>query len=346
MATIRDVARESGVSVATVSYVLNNGPRPVKAQTRERVLAAIRRLDYHPNAMARGLGGRRMHTIGVAFGTIETTVVTNPYAGSVLQGILSASADADYNVTIFPKSWQSAEVSCGPFRDRRTDGVLVVAPLEGSDIVPTLAALRLPLVVVSSPSEIFGVPFVDVDNPKGAALAIRHLIELGHTRIAHLMGDPTHASVAARKAGFIKTLRDAHVALPPDYLLQGSYAYHRSREAAERLLALSPLPTAVFVGNDMMAFAMIEVARDHGIHVPRDLSVIGFDDVPHAGLVSPPLTTIRQPLPEIGAFATRLLLAQMDGDESPKINGTANVPLAHYLEPTLVVRGTTGPPPP
>jgi DNA-binding LacI/PurR family transcriptional regulator len=164
MATIYDVAKESGFSLATVSNVLNNGPRPVRAETRQRILATMQRLNYHPSAVARGLARQRTHTLGVLFGVVEpSAVVLNAYSAAVLQGILTAAADDGYNVTHYTAPWLDAERSLSSFRDRRSDGLVVVAPPTDSDLMPALAGLRLPLVAVSWPSERGDIPTVDGD---------------------------------------------------------------------------------------------------------------------------------------------------------------------------------------
>jgi LacI family transcriptional regulator len=344
MATIRDVARESGVSVATVSYVLNNGPRPVKAETRERVLAAMHRLDYHPNAMARGLVRRRLHTIGVLFGQIESAVVTNPYAATLLQGVLSAAADLDYNVTIFPKAWEDARRSTPPLRDRRTDGVLIVAPLSDSDMVPGVAALKIPLVVLSANCERYGVPYVDVDNICGGRLAAEYLLSLGHRRIAHIHGGDRHDSSPLRRQGFLDTLRAAGIATPPEHVVAADYSGHLVPESIQALVSLPPerRPTALFLGNDMMAMRALEVTRARGIRVPEEISLLGFDDIPLAEAVTPPLTTIRQPLVEIAQQATRLLIQQIE--RGGTLTPDDRVTLGHLMEPAVVQRATTAPP--
>jgi len=342
--TIRDVAKESGVSVATVSYVMNNGPRPVRPQTRQRVLDVMHRLHYHPNAMARGLVRRQMHTLGVLFGMIEPEIVTNPYAAAVLQGIFSAGASRSYNITLFTEPWRDAHHSAPAFRDRRTDGMIVVAPTLNSDMVSGLAALGLPLVVVSAPSLLPGVPSVDVDNKQGGRLAAQHLLTLGHTRIAHISGDLIHASVAARRDGFETVLAEAGICLPPEYQRVGSYAFEPNFTVVREMLSLPCPPTAIFAGSDQIAFAILEVARDKGISVPGQLSVIGFDDVAAAARVSPALTTIRQPLSALGGHATHLLVDQLEQEGNNRgivpANGRS---LALLEEPSLVIRETTAP---
>lgn len=336
MATITDVAKESGVSIATVSNVLNNGHKPVRAETRQRVLNAARRLNYHPNAMAQGLVRRRMNTLGIFFGVVDSVVVmTNPYASAILQGVLTAASATGYNLTFFTAPWRCAETSAVAFRDRRADGLLVIAPPTDSDILSGLSSLGLTLVTVSAPSEQYGIPSVDVDNSCGVRLAMAHLLGLGHRRIAHLTGNANMASVPPRREMFLATMAEAGAAVPPEYVLSCSYDAVTSYATTRRLLALPTPPTAIFAGNDAIAVTVLEAARDCGLSVPRDLSVIGFDDMPSSSMTRPALTTVRQPLLEIGEQAARLLVTRIE-DKSSELT-----PL--LLEPTLVVRESTGP---
>jgi DNA-binding LacI/PurR family transcriptional regulator len=336
MSTITDVAKHSGVSIATVSNVLNDGPKPVRAETRQRVLMAARHLNYHPNAMAQGLVRRRMNTLGVFFGVVDSMVVmTNPYASAILQGVLTAATATRYNLIFFTSPWRCAEDSAAAFRDRRADGLLVIAPPTDSDILSGLALLGLTLVTVSAPSEQYGIPSVDVDNALGVRLATEHLLGLGHRRIAHLTGNTNMASVPARREAFQTAMADAGCAVPPEYIQACSYDAATSYAATQRLLSLPEPPTAIFAGNDAMAMTAMEAAQDRGLSVPHDLSIIGFDDVPTAPMTRPALTTIRQPLLEIGEQAARLLASRIE-DQS-----TATSSL--LLKPALVVRGSTGP---
>lgn len=336
MATIRDVARVSGVSTATVSNVLNNTSRPVHPETRKRVMEAVRRLDYHPNVMARSLVGGRVQTIGVVCGVIEPEVITNPYAAMILRGILTEAARHEYNVTLRTARWRNARESASAFRDGRADGYIVVAPALDSDMVSGLAELGLPLVVVSSENAPAGVPCVDVDNYAGLRIATEYLINLGHTRIAHMSGDIHQPSVADRRAGFLDTMAAAGLSVPPEFLVTSWYIVSRSKEDARRLLTLPDRPTAIATGSDNIACGILEVARELGIAIPEELSVTGFDDIPSATLVTPQLTTVRQPLVKIGETAAARLLSIINGEE-----GIGN----YIAPPELVVRDSTAPPP-
>lgn len=337
MATIRDVARASGVSVATVSYVINNGPRPVREETRRVVLAAMEELEYHPNAMARALVSRRLNTLGVLFGRVEPAIVTNQYVTGVLEGVMSAAAERGFNVTLFTQRWKDAATSAMPLRDGRCDGVLAIAPPSDNDMVEGLAGLPLPVIVVSAAVDPgTGLPFVDVDNEQGVRLAVRHLVELGHRRIAHLAGEVSQPSAGERRRGYLAAMAEATLPVPADYLVTARYNLGAGYEPTLRLLHLPQPPTAIVAGNDALAISALEAARELGVSVPEQLSIVGFDDTPAASMVTPPMTTIRQPMARIGEWATRLLVDRIDGVPVDR--------LAHRARPELVVRGSTAAP--
>lgn len=339
LSTIYDVAKESGFSLATVSNVLNNGPRPVRPETRQRILATMRRLDYHPSAMARGLARRRTHTIGILFGVVEpSAVVLNAYSASVLQGVLTAAAAGGFNVTHYTNGWINAKQSLAEFRDRRSDGLLVVAPPTDSDLMPSLISLDLPLVAVSWLSDRGEVPSVDADDRFGTRLVVQHLLDLGHRRVSHLMGHGNLVSAVARRDVFLETMAGAGITPPPEYVLPGQYSEETGHDNARRLLSLPEPPTAIFAGNDEIAVGVMEAARELDIRIPDQLSLVGYDDRPLSALLTPRLTTVRQPFTRIGEHATRLLLQRIEGEEVP--------PITHLLTPELIVRDSTAPPPP
>ena len=340
MATIYDVAKRAGVGKSAASAVLSGSVSTARfsEDTRQRVQQAALDLGYRPNAVARGLARGRMYAIGVLFSDVEPQIVTNPYATGVLQGIMGAAARAGYNVLLFTRTSKDIHQSASFIGDRSTDGILVIAPYVDSPVIATLAALDIPIVAVSSRFEDHGVPSVDLDNALGARLAVDHLLKLGHTRIAHIMGDFDHADSITRRSAFEAALHDAGIAVEPAYIQVGHYKTTDAYDCTRALLTLPNPPTAIFCGNDEMAQGALDAARDMGISVPAQLSVVGFDDVPLASLLTPPLTTVHQPLEQIGELATRLLIARMAG--------VAGAPQTHCLQPELVVRGSTGPVPP
>lgn len=337
MATIRDVAKESGVSVTTVSFVLNNSPRPVSAETRRRVTEVARRMNYHPNAMARGLVQRKMNSLGVLFAQVESSIVTNKYATGILEGVFTEAVANGYDIHLYTRPWESAEVSAPRFRNKQTDGTMIIVPGIDSDMVTGLRQFGIPVVVVSSPTAIEGVSYVDIDNVQGARLAANHLLSLGHKRIAHVMGAPVQHSVFERRDAFLSSLEAAGIPMRREYLVGDSFVRDDVLRTARRLLSLPEPPTAIFASNDDIALHIVRLAQEMGINIPRDLSVIGFDDYLQAQHSTPPLTTIHHPLADIGRKATRLLLARIENE--------AMEDERCIFAPQLVVRGTTAPPP-
>ena len=337
MPTIKDIARACDVSTATVSYVIN-GKNTLLPETRERVLRTMREMNYHPSAVARGLAKKRMNTLGILFDNIGSEIaIWHPYTSGILQGVLAESARAGYNVTIFTELWQSAERSLPKLRDQRTDGIIIVAPPADTDILPSLRSAVSQIVTISSASAPFGMPSVDVDNAFGITLAVRHLRELGHTRLAFLSGEPNMYSAVVRLAAFRDAVLASGVCVLPEHIVTASYENAQiSYVQARHLLSLPNPPTAMAAGNDQIAMAILDAARDLGISVPSQLSVTGFDDIPDAARLQPPLTTIRQPLTEIGVAATQTLLRLLSGEPVP------TEPL--LIAPTLIVRASTAPP--
>ena len=343
--TIRDVAKASGVSAATVSFVLNNGPRPVNAQTRERVLATMRRLNYHPNAVARSLTRRNLHTIGVLFSGMNPRIVHNTYAAAVLDGLFAAASDAGYNLTLFTAKWENAADSARAYGDGRTDGVIVVNPLVGSDIVDGLADLGLPVLALSAPSHRPDVPYVDVDNREGMRLVAQHLVDLGHTRMVHVCGAAHHFHASERRDAFLTALRDLGIDTPPEYVL--TPASHEPFSALwtrlRGLLARPDGPTAVFAHNDHAALALLRLARESGVAIPEQFSLVGFDDVADAAVSDPPLTTVAQPYLEMGAVAVRLMVERIENGSAVSDAPGEAAPVFRAT-PHLIVRATTCPP--
>jgi DNA-binding LacI/PurR family transcriptional regulator len=336
--TIRDVARECGVSAMTVSAVLNNRHSKLSAETRERVLARIRSMNYQPSAAARALSRKRTDTIGVVFGIVgAATAMANPYTSGILQGILAEAAKFALDVNLVNRHWHSAEFSAASFKDERTDGLLLIAPSRDSDIVKGLAALERPLITVSGDAKLYGVPSVDTDDDKTGKYVVEHLTSLGHRRIAHITGNDDLTSTQRRLASFTAAMRAHGLQVPSDYVIHAAYSGEGARDAVAQLLGLQEPPTAIFCGNDNLAFETMTMLKEMGRSVPEDISVIGHDDVDAAALVTPPLTTVRQSLSKIGAMAAALLIKSIDrGHVSPT---------DHLIAPELVVRGSTGPAP-
>lgn len=334
MATIRDVARESGVSVATVSYVLNNGPRTVSPAARQRVTEAVARLNYHPNTVARSLVRRRTHCIGVLLGAVEPEVVTNNYYAGILSGVFAQARSSGYDLRILT----SHHVQPGEehqLRAQQLDGAIVLVPPIGNDIAVRLETVGVPSVVVGASVSADQPLTVDVDNTLGTRLALEHLLKLGHRRIAYLMGAPTQSSVHQRRCAYEAILEEWGIALQPKYLVGGDFDSAVAYAEIELCLSSPEPPTAVFAGNDDLAVQVLKAATLLGLRVPEDLSVVGYDDSLLGPYLSPPLTTVRQPMRRIGEAAVWKLIQRIES--SP-----FEVPVQLFT-PELVVRGSTGP---
>jgi LacI family transcriptional regulator len=326
--TLADVARLAGVSKMTVSNVLNEKPG-MTTTTRQRVLAAIAQSGYVVNTAARMLGGKRMNLIGVIAPRYSV-----PYVTELIQGASLAAEQAGMNVAVFTTS-ENASLE----RDRvallRTmaDGVLLILPSPGTHL---LFGPAVPVVMAGAA----GPCSVQCDNEQGGRLAAQHLLSLGHRRVAHIRGaqvGEAHAlEMQAREHGFRSVLQEAGVPLPGEYLLDGNSEEVGGERAAELLLALPRPPTAIFAANDSTAFGALRVAERLGVRVPRDLSVVGFDDVTSSALTTPALTTIQQPLQEMGAAAVQMLLDLGAGRRLPSPHLT--------FATTLIVRNSAAPP--
>jgi LacI family transcriptional regulator len=318
--THRDVARLAGVSTAVVSYVINNGPRAASPEARARVLNAIEELDYHPNAVARGFRAQRTHTIGfIARDYSPLDVFVSPFSAAVLTGLAVELKDNGYYLLVHPLLIGEDLAPLGRLlRSGRLDGVVVrlVDSTPNSDaLVELVAAAGLPCVCLERRVDArFGFGSVLFNNVDGAYAATAYLVSRGHRRIAHLEGDPLYESARARRAGYERALHAA--GLPNDArLIQGGSWDPTTVDAAARTLrGLPDPPTAIFAANDSLAFRAIEVLRNGGCRIPEDIAVVGFDDIPLAQEMIPPLTTVRIPLIEIGRRAGARLLQLIESD--------------------------------
>jgi len=338
-ATIRDVAQASGVSSATVSYVLNDGPRRVDPGTKARVLAAMERLQYHPNTMARAMNRKRLDCLGVVFPQSNPVLVGDSYFGAILDGIIHVATDRKQNVTLYTGMEWHSQASLPAFRDRRVDGLLLVATLTDSDIVPQLSDAGIPFVLISHTVPDPRVCSVDIDNVEAAYNVVKHFIDLGHRRIALAGGQWNSPSTRPRRIGFEKALRDHGLPIDTDLILEGFYTREWGHEATARLMGLSDPPTAVFAGGDGIAAGIYEACAGRGIPIPGQLSVVGFDDAPFVAQLNPPMTTVRHPLMELASTATTMLLDRLDAGLDDTAPGKQMV-----LNGELIVRGSTAPP--
>ncbi|MBC7809427.1 MAG: LacI family DNA-binding transcriptional regulator [Akkermansiaceae bacterium] len=341
--SIYEVATEARVSIATVSRVLNGRPSAqVAPATQKRVREAALRLDYYPSGVARGLARGRMNTIGLVLYYEQPSVTSDPYLGPCLDGILAVHKRDHQNTVLFTKSsWAEALEHLPSFCNGHCDGLLVILPHTDSAIIGALAGLKVPFLLVGDSRDDPDLVCVDVDNVGAGRDAVRYLIGLGHRRIAAFCGNAIFCSSGQRLEGYRQAHEEAGLLYDPSLVRDGSYfPAPGSCDASVRALLDRPLaerPTAIFCFNDNIAIDTLHALRKHGIAVPQEMSVIGFDDVPAATAVHPALTTVRQPIRAIGERAADLLLAQING---------AVVPGQKDLLPAqIIVRESTSPPP-
>jgi LacI family transcriptional regulator len=321
--TIGDVAAQAGVSVATVSKVINDR-YGVAEDTSARVRAVIDALGYHASLVGQSLRSRRTKVIGVLVRDVE------PFSAELLKGVARGIRDTGYELVVFSGCGQAADQAGWERRylsrisGTLADGALLVTPGSIDETFGT------PVVAVDHNVQSSNLPTVDSENLKGAVAATEYLLGLGHRRIGFLAGRPDLESARLRERGYREALAVARVDVDEDLIQTGGYDAATATEPARWLLELDPRPTAIFAANDVTALETMAVARSLGLRVPEDLSVIGFDNVPESALGDPPLTTVEQPIRQMGTDAVRLLLELL---EDPSL------PPARVILPTrLIVR--------
>ncbi|GAB4547991.1 MAG: LacI family DNA-binding transcriptional regulator [Anaerolineae bacterium] len=323
--TIIDVARESGVSYSTVSRVLS-GYEFVKDETRERVLDAARRLGYVVNIGARSLAGGKSQIIGLLVPGLD-----NGYVGEIARGIDEELSRANYDLMLYTTHRQRGKETTyvRSITNGLTDGLLLIVPLV-TDYLKALQEQQFPYVLIdqSDPSNQSDV--IDATNWQGALDATNYLIDLGHRRIGLITGLMQISSAVERLEGYKAALAARGIAFDPALVAQGDFWQPQGYEAACELLNLANPPTAIFASNDLSAFGAMEAARERGLRIPEDISIVGFDDIPQASLIHPKLTTVRQPLDQMGSIAVRMLLERIENPSVPPRHVT--------LETQLIVR--------
>jgi LacI family transcriptional regulator len=325
--TIEDVARAAGVSVTTVSHALS-GKRPVSALSAARVGAAVERLGYRPNGVARSLRTRRSLTVALVIPDI-----TNPFYPTLARGLQDVIGEDGYHVFIC-----NTDADPGLEREllddlaqRQVDGVVIVPfELTADDVAPRVDA-GMAVVVLGRRIDHPNVDVVESDDAAGAAMAARHLVSLGHSRIGLIAGSRQVGEL--RATAFRHTLEELGLPMSDAFVAQGDWTREGGRAGAEKLLAGSPV-TAVFAANDLMAIGAMDAALARGLSIPHDLSLVGYDDVDAASLLTPALTTVRNPAYDMGNTAGRLLMERLSG---ARADGRADV----ILDCALIERDST-----
>jgi len=312
-ATITDVAKKAGVSMKTVSRVLNNEPN-VAEKTRQKVKAIANELRYSPNLAARGLATSKSYLIALIYDNPSPN-----YISHIQRGAIDACREAGYHLVVEPLTLESGDASEEKANAIRAvldrlpvDGVVLTPPLcDSQSILDTLAELNIRCVRVA-PKNRGQDPFVGMDDETAAYQMTQYLLEQGHEKIGFVKGHADHAATYLRFDGFNRAMKDADLEVREDLVVQGDFSFESGGRAAKHLLSLDKgkRPTAIFASNDDMAAAVISVAGQFGVVVPSELSVCGFDDTPLARVIWPALTTVRQPIYRMGYDAAKQLVSR------------------------------------
>jgi len=326
--SIKDIAKSAGVSHSTVSRALADNPL-IAESTRQRIQRLAQKMGYSPDAIARGLVTRHTHAIGII-----VTSIADPFVAEVVRGIEEIAGNHRYRVFLGTSHNDPArEVNLvKAMREWRVDGVIVASSRVGSLYKPLLKEIGVPIIAINNEHEGSYIHSVAVDDVRGAELATRYLIEQGHRIIGHLQGPSDRVSSKNRLTGYRRALVKAKIKFDPTLVAQGD-GHPESGSQVTRLLSHSPVPTAIFCYNDMTAIGVLSALKRCGVHVPGDISLVGFDDIPFAMYVDPPLTTIHQPKDEMGRQAMQMALALM-GDEKSKVSNVV-------IQSKLIVREST-----
>jgi LacI family transcriptional regulator len=329
--TIKDVARASGVSSATVSRVLS-GYEFVRETTRNRVMEAVEDLGYVANLQARSLAGGHSQVIGLLVPNLD-----NGYVGTIMQGIDRELARVNYDVVLYTSHRHPGKESfyVDVIANGLTEGLLLVVPLVPTTYLEALRERHFPYVLIDQGDAKENSSVVEATNWQGAYEATRYLSQLGHTRIAFLTGSLAVRSAIDRFQGYKAALVDCDLPFREELVIEGDFQQQTGFETTKRLLqSVKSPPTAIFASNDLSAFGAMDAAREYGLRVPDDISIIGFDDVPQASFVYPKLTTVRQPLEQMGQVAVKMLLEQIEDQSRP--------PQRVALATQLVIRDSCG----
>lgn len=338
MPTIVEVAAQAGVSIKTVSRVLNHEPN-VRPETQEAVLRAVAELNYRPNVSARSLAGARSFLIGLLYYDPSAAFVAN-----LQRGATQRCREAGYHLVV--ESFGPGARDIGPQLEHmlaalRPDGMVLTPPLSDNlEIVRAIEASGTPLVLLSPGKRVAELPQVRLDEERAAEELTRLLIDLGHTRIAFVQGPPEQSASGRRLQGYRRAMKAHGLDIDEAWIARGDFNFPSGEAAAEALLKARRPPTAVFAANDDMALGVMAGAQRLGLKLPDELSVVGFDDAPAAGRVCPALTTVRQPLFEMAVAAVDMLLARVSRAAKPQ----DEAPQLKVLPHELVLRDSAVPP--
>lgn len=331
--TLEDIAERAGVSRSTVSRVVNDHPN-VKPSVRKRVLDVIQSTGFQPNAAARTLASQHSWMLGLVLPRSVTSFFSDPYFPRLTQGIAQACNQMDYTLGLFLISTQEDEEKIFPRVSRKglLDGILLQSGQVGDLLIDRLLTSNIPLVIAGRPFHTNDVSYIDVDNVQAAYSAVNHLIGLGYQRIGTIAG-PHHSTVGIdRLQGYRKAFAEADRSMDESLIVEGDFTEAEGYSAMQELLEAKP--DAVFAASDIMAIGGMRAVREAGLRIPEDVAFVGFDDLPLATLVDPQLTTVHQPIYQLGFKSVELLISLIENGVTPARRV--------ILDTELVIRGSCG----
>jgi len=346
--TIQDIARLAGVSVSTVSRVLNNRP-DVDAATRKRVLHVMDEQGYVPNQAATNLAGGRSKIIGVAVTSLTWPFIPEIIRGimiptlrwqiipEILRGVTETVGKTQYELMLYSinQPRDHSEVMRRILATKLISGLLVILPGPANKDLLKLHERGVPVVLIDDQSRHTQIPWVGTDNRHGAYMAVQHLIKLGHTRIGHIRG--LYECSQERYLGYLDALEEAGIAADLQLVQQGDFEVASGREGAAALFGLANPPTAIFAANDLMAYGAMTTAEHYNLRIPEDVAIVGFDDIPFSAHVNPSLTTVRQPFYEMGEQAVQLLLSLVESSSPGARKSVFSLPSSQQRQKTIRV---------
>jgi LacI family transcriptional regulator len=336
--TLKDVAREAGISIASASAALHGSRGDnirVSPATRERILKVAAELGYVGNQIAKSLATGKTRTVGLMLPYVEAFVDENPFCSQVMHGVLEEAICRHYNLILYTAADGTQSRKFSQMIDNRVDGVLLVMPSDSSEVFARCESQQIPFVSVLTRREenVWGV---NADDYRGGLLAGRHLLSLGHRRIAHLAGSDDVPSTVNRALGFRDALLEGGIEAADIQVVQSGFSSHHGHKAMARILRRpqAEWPSAIFACNDLCAEGAIRAIREKGLTVPEDIAIVGFDDTWFAAMTQPPLTTIHMPIKQMGKVAAKMLIDRLE-----------EIPVAEtspILEVSLTIRGSCG----
>ena len=332
--TIKDIAREAGVSIASVSRAINRG-EGLSSTTRDKILTISRQLHYYPNLQARGLVAKKPEAVGIVIPQSSEFALSNPYYNEILKG---AGAKINESKQYLVLSFLQRENYARMYHSRLAAGLIVLANRIDDPGIEEARESQIPMVLIPGDPLRKDVPSVDGDNYDGVRQAVEHLVQLGHREIAFLRGPMNSKYTLERVAAFRRILKRHALPFLEDWLIEYDFTPEGAYAGMKKLISLGKPPTGLLLMNDFSAVGAVRAAKELGYRVPENVSIVGFGDIPSAALMDPPLTTVREPFQEMGYLAADRLLKMVQGK---RVRGK------HIILPVeLIIRKSTGPPPP